>query len=446
MRKRNPAATATVFLALIIAFLFVFEISLSSIFRLSSAPTEGKIRRLTFGEQRRGKAKQVISCDRSHKKYDLCSITGATVVDPATSTFFLVDPTISGPGSIVEKIKPYPRKWENFPMQRIKELTITSGPLGPECEVQHNSPAIVFSAGGYTGNVFHDFNDGFIPLFITINSIYKNQDVVLVVSKARDWWLNRYKNLLHVFSSHPIVTLDNDTSTHCFPSATLGLMSYGFMALMPNSSQTLLHFRGLLDKAFGHHGQYSIFNPPPKSDSPPRLVFMSRSKGIGREILNQDEAVKVAKEIGFDVILFEPTGKISLQQAYGLINSSHAMVGMHGAALTHSLFLRPGSAFMQVMPLGIDWVGKMCFGEPARAIGIQYIEYKIKVEESSLVEKYDKNDMVIKDPASFQGRNWSSDVMKIYLKEQNVKLDLVRFRDYLMETYSKAKTFMEKMG
>ncbi|KAG4207975.1 hypothetical protein ERO13_A03G102800v2 [Gossypium hirsutum] len=400
MRKRNPAATVTVFLSIITAFLFVFEINLSSVFRLSSAPTQ---------------AKQVISCNRSHKEYDLCSITGATVVDPVTSTFFLVDLTISGPGSIVEKIKPYPRKWENFPMQRIKELAITSGPSGPECEVQHNSPAIVFN-------------------------------VVLVVSKARDWWLNRYKNPLHVFSSHPIVTLDNDPSAHCFPSATLGFMSYGFMALMPNSSQTLLYFRGLLDKAFGHHDQYSIFNPPLKSDSPPQLVFMTRSKGIGGEILNQDEGVKVAKEIGFDIILFEPTGKISLQQAYGLINSSHAMVGMHGATLTHSLFLRPGSAFMQVMSLGIDWVGKMCFGEPARAIGIQYIEYKIKVEQRSLVEKYDKNDMVIKDPASFQGRNWSSDVMNIYLKEQNVKLDLVRFRDYLMETYSKAKTFMEKMG
>ncbi|KAB2090280.1 hypothetical protein ES319_A03G114000v1 [Gossypium barbadense] len=398
MRKRNPAATVTVFLSIITAFLFVFEINLSSVFRLSSAPTQ---------------AKQVISCNRSHKEYDLCSITGATIVDPVTSTFFLVDPTISGPGSIVEKIKPYPRKWENFPMKRIKELAITSGPSGPECEVQHNSPAIVFN-------------------------------VVLVVSKARDWWLNRYKNPLHVFSSHPIVTLDNDPSAHCFPSATLGFMSYGFMALMPNSSQTLLYFRGLLDKAFGHHDQYSIFNPPLKSDSPPQLVFMTRSKGIGGEILNQDEGVKVAKEIGFDIILFEPTGKISLQQAYGLINSSYAMVGMHGATLTHSLFLRPGSAFMQVMSLGIDWVGKMCFGEPARAIGIQYIEYKIKVEQRSLVEKYDKNDMVIKDPASFQGRNWSSDVMNIYLKEQNVKLDLVRFRDYLMETLAKQRHSWKK--
>ncbi|KAK8686828.1 hypothetical protein V6N13_125845 [Hibiscus sabdariffa] len=452
MKKRNSAATVVVVvvsLALIVAVLLVFEISMSSISRQtaagSSTPSQGKIWRPTFGEEGHGKkhvGKPVISCDRSHREYDMCSINGANVVDPVSSTFFLKDPTVSSAGSIVEKIKPYPRKWESFPMKRIKELTITSGPSGPKCEARHNSPALVFSAGGYTGNVFHDFNDGFIPLFITINSIYKNRDVILVVSKARDWWINRYKNLLHAFSSHPIVNLDNDTSTHCFPSATLGLISHGFMTLMPNSSQTLLHFRAFLDKAFGYHG----LNHPPKSDSRPQLVFLSRPRGIGREILNQNEAIQVAKEVGFDVVLFEPTGMTSLQQIYALLNSSHTMVGIHGAALTHSLFLRPGSVFMQVMPLGTNWVGKMCYGEPARAMGIHYIEYRINMEESSLVEKYDKNEMVIKDPGRFQGGNWSFDVMSIYLKEQNVKLDLVRFREYLNEAYRKAKVFMDKMG
>ncbi|XVE91568.1 hypothetical protein REPUB_Repub01dG0020900 [Reevesia pubescens] len=391
----------------------------------------------------------MISCDRSHREYDLCLINGPTLMDPKTSTFFLMDPISLGPASNVEKIKPYPRKWENFPMKRIKELTIISGRSSPKCEVQHNFPALVLSAGGYTGNVFHDFNDGFIPLLITINSIYQNQDIILVVSKARDWWVSKYKNLLHVFSSHPIITLDNDTSTHCFPSATLGLISYGFMTLMPNSSQTLLHFRDLLDKAF-RHGQnqpYSISsNYSPTTDRRPRLVFLKRPKGIGREILNQDEAKQVAEEIGFDVILFEPTSRISLHQVYALLNSSHAMVGMHGAALTHFLFLRPGSVFMQVMPLGTNWAGKMCYGEPARAMGIEYIEYKINVEGSSLIEKYDKNDMLIRDPAGLQARKWSFDVMNIYLKEQNVRLDLVRFREYLKETYRKAKVFMDKEG
>ncbi|XWS34157.1 hypothetical protein CRYUN_Cryun21dG0016000 [Craigia yunnanensis] len=390
---------------------------------------------------------QKISCDRSHKEYDLCSINGPTVVDPNTSTFFLMDPTTSSPRSIVENIRPYPRKWENFPMERIKELTITSGPSGPKCEVQHNSPALVFSAEGYTGNVFHDFNDGFIPLLITINTIYKNQDVILVVSKARDWWLSKYKNLLDVFSKHPIITLDNDTSTHCFPPATLGLISYGFMALMPHSSQTLLNFHGLLGKAFGH-GQNHLYtsNSSPKIDKKPRLVFISRSKSIGRLILNQDEAKQVAEEIGFDVVLFEPTSRTSLHQVYALLNSSHAMVGVHGAALTHLLFLRPGSMFMQVMPLGTSWAGKMCYGESAKAMGIGYVEYKINVEESSLVERYDKYDMVIKDPASLQRRKWSFDVMNIYLKEQNIRLDLVRFGDNLKEVYRKAEVFMDKEG
>ncbi|XVF85862.1 hypothetical protein PTKIN_Ptkin17bG0151900 [Pterospermum kingtungense] len=389
-----------------------------------------------------------ITCDRSHKEYDLCSINGLTVVDPNTSIFFIVDPTTSSPRFVVEKIRPYPRKWEDFPMARIKELTIKTGPSGPKCEVQHDSPALVFSAGGYTGNVFHDFNDGFIPLFITVNSIYQNQDVILVVSKARDWWVSKYKDLLDVFSTHPIITLDNDTSTHCFPSATLGLISYGFMTSMPYPSQTLLHFRGLLDKAFGHgrNHLYSTSSTSLKADKRPRLVFIARPKGIGRVILNQDEAKHVAEEIGFDVILFEPTSSTSMHQVYTLLNSSHAMVGVHGAALTHSLFLRPGSVFMQVMPLGTNWAGKMCYGEPARAMGIEYMEYKINVEESSLVEKYDKDDIVIKDPTGVQGREWSFDVMNIYLKEQNVRLDLVRFREYLKEVYRKAKVFMDKEG
>ncbi|XVE85788.1 hypothetical protein DITRI_Ditri17bG0119300 [Diplodiscus trichospermus] len=466
MKKRNSAAAVIVCMAFL-TFSLVFGFNLSSIFRLSVArstsgydtesselkpmrkrdllKTMGKEGPLLMPPQQ---SPEKIHCDRSHKAYDLCSINGPTVVDLNTSTFFLMDPTASSTQFIVEKIKPYPRKWENFPMARIKEITITSGPPGPQCEVHHDSPALVFSAGGYTGNVFHDFNDGFIPLFITINSIYQNQDVILVVSKARDWWVSKYKNLLDVFSKHPIITLDNDTSTHCFPSATLGLISYGFTSLMPYSSQTLPNFRGLLDKAFGH-GQnhpYSISISSEKIDRRPRLVFISRPNGIGRVILNQDEAKQVAEEIGFDVMLFEPTSRISLHQVYALLNSTHAMFGVHGAALTHLLFLRPGSVFMQVLPIGTDWAGKMCYGEPARAMGIEYIEYKINVEESSLVEKYGVHDLVIKDPIGLQGRKWSFDVMNIYLKEQDIRLDLVRLREHLKEVYRKAKIFMEKEG
>ncbi|KAG5237223.1 protein O-linked-mannose beta-1,4-N-acetylglucosaminyltransferase [Salix suchowensis] len=387
-----------------------------------------------------------INCDRSHRFYDLCTINGPAVLDPVSSTLYLSDPTISS--ATVEKIRPYPRKWEKPVMAGIQEFTLISNSKSPVCQTRHKLPAIVFSAVGYTGNFFHDFNDGFIPLFITVNSVFpSNQDFILVISQARNWWISKYGDLLHTYSKHPVIIPENETSTHCFPSATLGLISHGSMTinpkLMPNS-QAFTHFRAFLDKAY-NHGQ----NHPWKFNSPkprPRLVLATRNGGVGRVISNQNQVKHLAEEIGFDVIVFEPAPQTPLQQAYALINSSHAMVGVHGAGLTHSLFLRPGVVFMQVVPIGAGWLAEVCFANSARAMGLEYLEYRIGVEESSLTDKYGKNSLLIEDPATFRGEKWSSTVMDIYLKEQNVKLDLIRFREYLKEAYKKAEKFMEKEG
>ncbi|GLT27598.1 hypothetical protein SLA2020_025830 [Shorea laevis] len=370
--------------------------------------------------------KATICCDRSHQFYAICLINGSTVLDPTTATFFVMDPTSSSASYTLEKIRPYPRKAESHTMATIKELTLTSGPgPSPPCEVQHNVPALVFSAGGYTGNFFHDLSDGFIPLFITINSIFDaHQDFILVISKARDWWVNRYADLLHILTKHPIINLDNDTSNHCFTSASVGLISHGLITVDPTllpRPTTLSDFCSMLGKAFGHLGS-AILDPPKVR---PRLVLISRPGGIGRVLLNEEDAKRLAEKIGFELVLFEPKATTSLSNVYALLHTSHAMIGVHGAALTHLLFLRPDSVFVQVVPLGTRWVAKVCYGMPARAVGLEYIEYRIGVEESSLLEKYDKNDLVIKDPIAFRGKNWSA--MNIYLKEQNVKLNIVRF-------------------
>ena len=393
-----------------------------------------------------------INCDRTHYFYDICSINGPTVLDPTTSTFFLMDPIISTPQKpMVEKLRPYPRKWESFIMPRIKEVALISGPSSPKCKIQHKAPALVFSADGYTGNFFHDFNDVFIPLFITVNSVYPDQDVVLVISKARDWWVSKYIEIIHTFSKYPIIDLDNDNITHCFPSISVGMITHGFMTINPKltpKSITFTHFRAFLNKAYGQ-SQNQNQNHPSKfkhSKSRPILVLASRSGGVGRVLLNQNEVKLEVEKIGFNVIVFEPRTTTPLKESYALINSSHAMIGIHGAALTHSLFLRPGSVFVQVVPLGAEWLSQVCFEKSAKDMGLVYMEYRIKVEESSLIEKYDKDDMMIKDPVAYKRKNWSPEVMSIYLKEQNVKLDLVRFREYLKEMYKTAKKFMEKEG
>ncbi|EEF50795.1 glycosyltransferase, putative [Ricinus communis] len=375
-----------------------------------------------------------ISCDRTQLRYDLCWINGQTVLDPTTSAFFVVRSTNSAPPYLVETIKPYPRKFEAFIMAQIKELTITSGPFAPSCQVQHTAPALVFSAGGYTGNFFHDFNDGFIPLYITVNTIYPDQDFVMVVSEAPDWWISKYVDLLSAFTAHPIVTL-NDTSTHCFPSVTFGLISHGFMTmnqrLMPNS-KTITQFRGLLDKAYSQSLTSNVNNNLSAPKSRPRLIIASRNGSAGRVILNQDELIEMSKELGFDVIIFEPKANTSLQESYVLVNSSHAMIGVHGAALTHSLFLRPGSVLVQVVPIGLEWASDAFFGRVGRGLKLEYVEYKIGVEESSLVGTYGSDSLLLTDPHGIQ--------------EQNVKLDMKRFREYLKQAYKKAKQFMDREG
>ena len=59
-----------------------------------------------------------------------------------------------------------------------------------------------------------------------------------------------------------------------------------------------------------------------------------------------------------------------------------------------------------------------------------------------MIENYNKDDMVIRDPVAFKETDWS--LISVKFKEQNVALDLVRFRKYLTETYKKAKKFMNK--
>lgn len=385
-----------------------------------------------------------IRCTRSHKYYDFCFINGPTVLDPTTSTLFVTDS--SGP-TLVEKIKPYPRKHEKSTMSGIKEQTLTSGPAGPKCQVQHNAAAIVFSAGGYTGNFFHDFNDGFIPLYIIVNSILHDQPPVLVVSRARDWWVQRYSDLLQVFSQHPIINLDNDTATHCFRSASLGLISHGLLTINPKllkTPKTLLHFHTIIGKAFGQTAQH--YHRQRHRNERPHMVLISRTLGDGRAILNQKEAIEVAEKIGFEVIVYKPTSRTDLHVAYDLLSNSHAVVGVHGAALTHLLFVRPGTVFMQIVPLGTKWLAKVCYENPGRAMGLQYIDYRITEEESSLGETYGKDDIVVKHPAAKISPNWSMEIMKIYLKEQNVRLDLDRFSWFLKAAYDKAKKFMDKEG
>ncbi|KAM0987133.1 hypothetical protein ACFX2G_011478 [Malus domestica] len=254
----------------------------------------------------------------AHARYDQCSINGPTVLDSKTLTFFTMSSSAQPPA--VENIQPYPRKFDGFIMPNIKNFTLTSGPGGPPCEVQHDVPALVFSAGGLIRrrNFYHIFDDGLIPLFITVNTIFRpDQDFVIVASLATTWWSRKFPELMRMFTRHPIIIPKSFTPTHCFPSATIGLISHDFMTInqtLLSTPKTFMDFRLLMHQAYTETSRRKIFASDP-TDPQPILVWANLKGARGRMVANLDQVVELMKKVGFDVKVFEPNTTTPLNES-----------------------------------------------------------------------------------------------------------------------------------
>ncbi|XP_074276800.1 xylan glycosyltransferase MUCI21-like [Silene latifolia] len=380
-------------------------------------------------------------CDRSHFRTDVCFMKGDIRTHSSSSSIFLYTTQLHSKSSLENQqliIRPYTRKWETDLMTTIDELHLISKPQPlhkrhHKCDVVHHVPAIFFSTGGYTGNVYHEFNDGIIPLYIT--SRHYNKKVIFVILEYHKWWYMKYGQLLSQLSDYPPIDFRSDTRTHCFQEAIVGLQIHNELAIdssiMPKH-ESILDFRGLLGQAFEPHPPKHIVPNQKKRPNKPKVVVLSRSGP--RSITNENTLVKLAQKMGFSVQVLKPKPDIELGTIYKAISSSDVMIGVHGAAMTHFLFLKPGSTVIQVVPLGTDWAAEAYYGEPAKKLGLKYIEYKIDPRESSLYHKYDENDPVLRDPTSVNKKGWEF-TKKIYLDDQYVTLNLKRFNKVLIRAY-----------
>ncbi|CAL4976149.1 unnamed protein product [Urochloa decumbens] len=410
-------------------------------------------------------ANGTVCCDRSALRSDVCVMRGDVRTQGASnSLFLLLRPNSSAAAD--ERIRPYTRKWESSIMSTIDELRLRSAPEGDaaapaRCDVRHGIPAVVLSTGGYTGNVYHEFNDGIIPLYITAR--HYNKKVVFVMLEYHDWWMTKYGHIVEQLSDYPPIDFANDRRTHCFPEAVVGLRIHDELAIdaarMP-ANQTIQDFRQMLDDA--HRGRIQTIieeeeeeaaaaaaaaaatapagierrkqqqHRGSKRNDRPRLVIVSRNGS--RAIENEAELVRAAEGAGFRVAVLQPRQDTELAKMYRALNASDVMVGVHGAAMTHFLFMRPGSVFIQVVPLGTDWAAETYYGEPARRLGLRYMPYKILPSESSLYGQYAKDDPVLTDPNTVNAMGWQV-TKQVYLDGQNVSLDMARFRLQLRQAY-----------
>ncbi|CAI0450582.1 unnamed protein product [Linum tenue] len=157
----------------------------------------------------------------------------------------------------------------------------------------------------------------------------------------------------------------------------------------------------------------------------PRLLIISREKT--RTFTNTEEIVTMARELGYQVTVTELDSNVS--RSARLANRADVMMGIHGAGLTNMVFLPEDAVVIQVVPFAVDWFATNYFGEPSKGMEVRYLEYKIEREESSLVKQYPPDDVVFTDPSSFRWEEFSP----IYMLNQNVTLNVTRFRPVLLE-------------
>ncbi|TVU22197.1 hypothetical protein EJB05_31879 [Eragrostis curvula] len=375
-------------------------------------------------------------CDYSDFRSDICDFAGDIRMDANATSFVVVDPA-SGGAVQWHKVRPYPRKGDETCMSRVTEITVRTrgdSEAPPRCTRTHTSPAVVFSIGGYTGNIFHDFSDVLVPLFNTAHRY--GGDVQLVMANVASWWLVKYDRLLRQLSRHEPLDLAKAGAAgevHCFPRAVVSLRAHKELIVERERS-----LDGLATPDFTRFLRRALSLPRDAptslgdgSRNKPRLLIISRHRT--RLLLNLDAVVRLAEEVGFEAVVSESDVGDDIARVGLQINSGDALVGVHGAGLTNMMFLPPGATLVQIVPWGgLQWMARADYGDPAEAMGLKYIQYEITVNESTLKDKYPRDHQIFTNPTAMH-KNGFGFIRNTLMDGQDIVVDVARFREVLLQ-------------
>ncbi|XP_059662455.1 alpha-1,3-arabinosyltransferase XAT3-like isoform X2 [Cornus florida] len=323
-------------------------------------------------------------------------------------------------------VQPYARKEDETAMKTITPVQILEGSItSPACNYTHVVPAVIFSTSGFMGNLFHEFNEIIIPLFLTTHHFQSHVQFIIV--DYDPWFVTKYNRILTHLSPYEFINSASNGSVHCFPGIVVGLEYHDNLAINYSDipgGYSMLDFKQFLKEA------YNLKVKTLSKIEQPVLMLISRNGS--RMFLNEDEMVGMMEELGFRVVVVTPNRMANLDKFASVVNSCSVMVGAHGAGLANELFLPTGAVMVQVVPWGLEWASNAYFGEPAQDMGVQYLEYKIEPEESTLIDRYGRDHQVFVDPGAIFAMGYYT-ARAIYVDGQNMKINLVRFRKTLVE-------------
>ncbi|CAN8270250.1 unnamed protein product [Cochlearia groenlandica] len=368
---------------------------------------------------------------------DICELTGDVRVHGKSATV-LSATAFAFSGNSPWRVKPYARKGDVAAMNRVREWTvrleqnadISENASLSRCVRNHSVPAMLFSLGGYSMNNFHDFTDIVVPLYTTARGF--NGEVQFLVTNKNPWWIEKFKEIVKSLSNYEVIYIDEEDETHCFTTVVVGLNRhreyYKELTIYPSKSEySMSDFRRFLREAYSLRNAAVVKRQSRRRR--PRVLILAR--GRSRAFVNAGEIARAARRIGFKVVVAEAnTGVASFAR---IVNSCDAMLGVHGAGLTNMVFLPENAVVIQILPIGgFEWLAKTDFEDPSQGMNLRYLEYKIAAEESTLFKRYGRDHEIVRDPTAAGKRGWEA-FKSIYLDQQNVSVDINRFKPVLVK-------------
>ncbi|KAG8058059.1 hypothetical protein GUJ93_ZPchr0002g26180 [Zizania palustris] len=367
------------------------------------------------------------TCFMTSKRSERCEARGDIRVEGNASTIYI--------GGINKewKTKPYARYHDPVAMAYVREFTLKpADEFAPACTKNHSVPAFVFSNGGFSGNLYHDYTDVLVPLFLSTHQF--KGEVQFLLSGLKPWWVNKFTLFFRQLTKYDILDIDNDRDVHCFPRIVVGATFHKDMGVDPARSPghvSVVDFKRALRRAFGLE-RAAASRGGATGNGKPRLLIISRKNS--RRFLNEREMAQAAAAMGFDVRIAEPDQHTDMSTFARLVNSADVMIGVHGAGLTNMVFLPRGAVLIQVVPFGgLEWLTSVTFKNPAKDMEVTYMDYNINLQESSLLDQYPRNHQVLTDPYAVHKQGGWDALKTAYLDKQNIRMDLDRFKKTLQE-------------
>ncbi|KAL0311322.1 UNVERIFIED_CONTAM: Alpha-1,3-arabinosyltransferase XAT3 [Sesamum angustifolium] len=362
----------------------------------------------------------------SNSKSDVFEITGDIRIHGNSSTIFIASHLEGELSSWTTK--PYARKGDNYGMEYVRTWKINNVAENlPDCSQHSSIPAIVFSTGGYCGNHFHDFTDMLIPLFLTARQFHGT--VLFLIADKRSSWIAKYRTVLEKLSKYDIVEIEKENQVLCFVRVVVGLKAHKEFGISPLESPhySMAEFRQFLRSTYSL-GRESVIDCRPRCRTRPRMLIISRKQN--RFITNENEVANLARSMGFDVVVEETGSNMSIVAK--LVNTFDVLMGVHGAGLTNMVFLPENAVVIQIIPFGAELWAKPYFRLPAEDMKLRYLEYKVSLNESSLLGKYPVDSEVYRDPHAIYKKGFIG-FHSVYLSNQNVTLNFYRFRKTVLK-------------